>query len=203
MLLININTKFDVAVRVQQMLYSLQTATVELQMSGWQTLDNLWTLPMVYWFGFKLLKLASHTLLLPPHRIIKSTKSSDTFCRHLTNITLCQAQHRCALYPNCIVWSSSDPPQSSQLQPHCSGTREHDSYIRTVNNINTINTVFIVTLWTTMNNTVPLFSFSCWEMNLQCNVTFHSYIRSGFVWSNIEIFILHRSKLEALIKLDR
>ena len=120
MLLININTKFDVAVRVQQMLYSLQTATVELQMSGWQTLDNLWTLPMVYWFGFKLLKLASHTLLLPPHRIIKSTKSLDTFSRHLTNITLCHAQHRWTLY--CILIVLFGHPQILLSHPNCSLT---------------------------------------------------------------------------------
>ena len=126
MLLININTKFNVAVRVQRMLYSLklrQWALGELHMSSWQTLDNIWTLPMVYWFGFKLLKLASHTLLLPPHRIIKSTKSLDTFSRHLTNITLCHAQHRWTLYCILIVlFGHPHPPQSSQLQPHWSGT---------------------------------------------------------------------------------
>ena len=131
MLLININTEFNVAVeRLQQMPYSLPTATmscgetaVERLTDSGQYLDIANGLLWVYWFGFKLLKLASHTLLLPPHRIIKSTKSLDTFSRHLTNITLCLAQHRWTLY--CILFvlfGHPHPPQSSQLQPHWSGT---------------------------------------------------------------------------------
>ena len=90
MLLININTKFNVAVDECSKCFIPSNCDTELRetaderLTRWQTLDNLWTLPMVYWFGFRLLKLASNTLLLPTlanHRIIKSTKS---FSRHLT-----------------------------------------------------------------------------------------------------------------------